>query len=308
MNEMRSKSSQAASFAAGVWNGAQQFVGRNRRERNAGTGAPEMFYRHTLPVRAMHWINAVVLVIMFMSGLQIFNAHPALYWGRTSDFDHPILSLTATQDAQGNLKGITQIGDWQFDTTGVLGASNVDGQPAVRGFPDWATLPGPQWLAMGRLWHLFFAWLLVANGVAFALYAFAAGHFRRDLLPTKADLEHLPKEIADHARLRFPKGEAAKHYNALQKLAYFSVIFILGPLVVLTGLTMSPTIDSAFPQLLWLSGGRQSARTIHFICAFSFLGFFVIHIVMVVLSGTWNNIRSMITGRYAIAPEEADHG
>jgi thiosulfate reductase cytochrome b subunit len=161
---------------------------------------------------------------------------------------------------------------------------------------------------MGRLWHLFFAWLLVANGVAFALYAFAAGHFRRDLLPTKADLQHLPQEIADHARLRFPKGEAAKRYNALQKLTYFSVIFILGPFVVLTGLTMSPTIDSAFPQLLWLFGGRQSARTIHFICAFSFLGFFIVHIVMVVLSGTWNNIRSMITGRYAIEPAETNHG
>jgi thiosulfate reductase cytochrome b subunit len=303
---MRSKGSQPPSFAAGVWNGAQHFVWRNRRERNEA--APEMFYRHTLPVRVMHWINAIVLAIMFMSGLQIFNAHPALYWGKSADFDHPILSLTATQDAQGNLQGLTQIGDWHFNTTGVLGVSNADGQPAVRGFPDWATLPGPQWLAMGRLWHLFFAWLLVANGVAFALYAFGQGHFKRDLLPTRADLGHLGREILDHARLRFPKGKAAKRYNALQKLTYFSVIFILGPLIVLTGLTMSPTIDSAFPQLLWLFGGRQSARTIHFICAFSFLGFFIVHIVMVVLSGTWNNIRSMITGRYAIAPEEKNHG
>ena len=308
MTQWQARGNQASAFAGRFWSklrvSADRFVLR-RRERGS---MREMFYRHTLPIRMMHWINAIVLTIMLMSGLQIFNAHPALYWGITSDFDHPILALTATQDDQGNLQGITQIGDWQFNTTGLFGVSNVNGQPAARGFPDWVTLPGPQWLAMGRLWHLFFAWLLVANGLAFALYAFAGGHFRRDLLPTRNDLGHLPQEIADHARLRFPKGEAAKHYNALQKLAYFTVVFILGPLVVLTGLTMSPTIDSAFPGLLWVFGGRQSARTIHFICAFSFLGFFIIHIVMVVLSGTWNNIRSMITGRYAIEPAETGHG
>jgi thiosulfate reductase cytochrome b subunit len=104
----------------------------------------------------------------------------------------------------------------------------------------------------------------------------------------------------EHLKLRFPKGEAARRYNALQKIAYFTVIFILGPLVVLTGLTMSPTMDAAFPFLPWIFGGRQSARTIHFVCAFSFVAFFLVHIIMVVLSGTWNNFRSMITGRYNI--------
>lgn len=267
-----------------------------------GDADREMFYRHTVPVRVMHWINAVCLAIMLMSGLQIFNAHPALYWGSYSDFDHPILSLYSETDSSGQMHGVTQIGSAHFDTTGVLGASKEDGQWADRGFPSWATLPGPQWLAMGRLWHFFFAWFFGLNGLAFAAYAFWSGHFR-DLLPTTADLKHLGREIADHLRLRFPKGEAAKHYNALQKLAYFTVVFVLGPLVVLTGLTMSPTMDSAFHFLPWIFGGRQSARTIHFICAFSFLGFFIIHIVMVVLSGTWNNIRSMITGRYAIPPE-----
>ncbi len=275
--------------------------------RKARLQSQQFFYRHTIPVRALHWINAICLAIMLMSGLQIFNAHPALFWGRYSDFDHPALWLTSVQDAQGNLKGVTQIGSWRFNTTGVLGASNVGGQMTTRGFPEWATLPGPQWLAMGRLWHFFFAWIFAINGLAFAIYAFANGHFLRDLLPRQQDLKHLGREIADHARLRFPKGEAAKHYNALQKLAYFAVVFILGPLVVLTGLTMSPTMDSAFPFLLWIFGGRQSARTIHFICAFSFLGFFIIHIVMVVLSGTWNNIRSMITGQYAIEPVEIGH-
>jgi thiosulfate reductase cytochrome b subunit len=274
--------------------------------RRAAAAHRKFFYRHTLPIRVMHWTNAIVLAIMFMSGLQIFNATPALYWGNASDFDHPILAFSATQNTDGSLNGFTHIGSWTFNTTGVLGASTADGQQSYRGFPAWATLPGPQWLAMGRLWHFFFAWFFVINGIVFAAYALWSRHFQKELLPKPADIKHLPQEIADHARLRFPKGEAAKHYNALQKLTYFLVIFGLGPLVVLTGLTMSPTMDSVFP-LATLFGGRQTARTIHFICAFSFLGFFIIHIVMVILSGTWNNIRSMITGRYAIEPE-SDHG
>ena len=263
-----------------------------------------LFYRHTLPTRLMHWTNAAVLLVMLMSGLQIFNAHPSLYLGTSSDFDHPALSLTAAQTNDGAYKGITQIGPWHFSTTGLLGASEQEGRTVPRGFPSWATIPAdsPN-LALGRLWHFAFAWLFAINGALFAVYAILGGHFRRDLLPTGRDLRHLPIEIIEHARLNFPKGEAAKHYNALQKLTYFLVIFGLGPLVLLTGLTMSPTMDSALPFLLSVFGGRQTARTIHFICAFSFVAFFLVHIVMVVLSGTWNNLRSMITGRYAIESE-----
>lgn len=287
-----------------LWNGY-------RARRRARAHSLTFFYRHRLPVRVLHWINALCLLVMLMSGLQIFNAHPALYWGQISNFDHPFVSLFGEQDDTGRIvKGIVQIGRWQFDTTGVLGASEEDGQLTARGFPAWATLPAPQWLAMGRLWHFFFAWIFVLNGLAFAGYAFGKRHVQRDLLPTRSDLKHFGREIVDHIRLHFPKGEAAKRYNALQKIAYLVVIFGLGPLIVLTGLTMSPTMDSVFPGLLWLFGGRQSARTIHFLCAFSFLGFFVIHMVMVVLSGTWNNIRSMITGWYAIEPRggETPHG
>jgi thiosulfate reductase cytochrome b subunit len=258
------------------------------------------FYRHGLFVRATHWLNAVILLFMLMSGLQIFNAHPALYFGAQSTFDHPALSLTASTGANGELRGVTQIGSWHFDTTGLLGASNMNGTRVARGFPAWATIPGPQWLALGRRYHFFFAWFFVANGVLFGLWALLSGHFREDLLPTSSDIAHLPREIVDHAQLKFAHDARARNYNALQKLTYFLVIFGIGPLIVLTGLTMSPTMDSAIPFLPWIFGGRQTARTIHFICAFSFLAFFLIHIVMVVLSGTWNNLRSMITGSYAI--------
>ena len=103
-----------------------------------------------------------------------------------------------------------------------------------------------------------------------------------------------------HAKLQFPKGEAARHYNVLQKLTYMAVAFVLLPLMVLTGLTMSPGLDSAFHVLLDVFGGRSSARSLHFICASLLVAFVVVHVVMVLVSGVWNNLRSMVTGRYAI--------
>jgi thiosulfate reductase cytochrome b subunit len=278
---------------------APHFKNAALRALGIPAGPHYFFYRHSWWVRVAHWLNALCLAILLMSGLSIFNAHPALYIGNGADFAHPALSLTAEQDGDA-VTGHTWIGMRQFDTTGILGASKEDGQWTMRGFPSWATLPGPQWLAMGRQWHFAFAWILVINGLLFFAYGVWSGHFRRDLAPTKKDIADLPHEIGQHARLKFPHGEAARHYNGLQKLAYGSVIFILGPLIVLTGLTMSPTMDAAFPILPWIFGGRQTARTIHFLCAFSFLGFFLVHIAMVVLSGTWNNLRSMITGWYAI--------
>jgi thiosulfate reductase cytochrome b subunit len=132
-------------------------------------------------------------------------------------------------------------------------------------------------------------------------------HFRRDLLPTATELApaHLAHEVVTHAKLQFPKGGAARRYNVLQKLSYMGVGFVLLPLMVLTGLTMSPGMDSAFHVLLDIFGGRPSARSIHFICASLLVAFVVVHIVMVLVSGVWNNLRSMITGKYAI---EVDGG
>ena len=127
----------------------------------------------------------------------------------------------------------------------------------------------------------------------------------RDFLPSLSEWREIPHAIAEHARLRFPKGAAALHYNVLQKLAYLSVI-IAFPILVLAGLTMSPAIDATFPWLVSLFGGRQSARAIHFILAFYLVGFIVVHLVMVLISGFLNNMISIITGRYKI--EEETHG
>lgn len=267
--------------------------------------AHRLISRHSLVVRLTHWINVICLTGLLMSGLQIFNATPALYWGAFSDFNHPLLALYA-DTAGGRLMGVTQLGGHRFNTTGVLGLSAGPlGEPMERGFPAWATLPGPQWLAMGRRWHFFFAWLFVLNGAVYLVNGLLTHHFRRDLIPSRRQFGQIGQTIVHHLRLHFPKGEEARHYNVLQKLTYLAVIFVLLPLVALAGLTMSPGLDSAYP-LVDLFGGRQSARTIHFICATALLAFVAIHVIMVVLSGLWNNLRSMVTGRYRIEEEQSD--
>lgn len=267
--------------------------------RPASAPTRERVYRHRLPVRISHWLNVPILIILIMSGLQIFNAHPALYWGDRSDRDQPLLSIRPMKAENGEMRGITTILGYQFDTTGVLGYSDSK----RRAFPAWATIPSAKVLAMGRQWHLFFAWLLVINGLFFTAYALISRHAARDLAPTGKDLRGIGKAVKDHIVLRHPKGDEAKRYNVLQKLAYVVILFVVAPLIVLTGLTMSPTIDTAFPWLLTIFGGRQAARTIHFIACFSFVGFIVVHVLEVILTGFFNNIRSMVTGWFVVKHE-----
>jgi thiosulfate reductase cytochrome b subunit len=267
----------------------------------AARAGVRVIYRHTLLVRLTHWINAICFAILLMSGLQIFNAHPALYWGDKSGFDQPLAALTAQQNGDGAIKGTTTILGASIDTTGVLGASHDEnGQLVERGFPGWMTIPSYQDLATGRRWHFFFAWLLVVNG---AIYLASLVVRRRlwEFVPSRREWRALPASVLTHARLRFHRSE---RYNVLQKLAYLSVI-VAFPILALAGVTMSPAMDAAFPWLPALFGGRQSARTIHFILAFSLLGFVIVHIVMVVVSGFLDNIVSMITGRYTV--EEDRH-
>ena len=263
----------------------------------------ERIYRHRLPVRISHWLNVPCLFILIMSGLQIFNAHPALYWGDRSDRDQPLLSIRPMKAESDEMRGITTTLGYKFDTTGVLGYSDSSG----RAFPAWATVPSARFLAMGRQWHLFFAWLLVINGLFFTAYALISRHVTRDLAPTGKDLRGIGKAVKDHIVLRHPTGDEAKRYNVLQKLAYVGVLFVVAPLIILTGLTMSPTIDTAFPWLLTIFGGRQAARTIHFIACFSFVGFIAIHVLQVLLTGFFNNIRSMVTGWFVVKHEGASH-
>jgi thiosulfate reductase cytochrome b subunit len=265
-------------------------------------GRTYLYYRHALIVRITHWINAIALAILLMSGLQIFNAHPSLSWGRSSYSNRaPIFETGAAMLPDGRTIGTTRIFNYTFDTTGVLGLSRDHGRQVVKGFPSWMTIPSFPWLAMARHWHLFFAWLLVINGCVYLGFAVLSRHVAQDLVPTRSDWRSIGRSILDHVRFRHPTGAAAARYNILQKLAYLAVIFVLLPLMILTGWAMSPRLDSALPGWVDFVGGRQSARTLHFAVAWTLVLFVLIHLFEVLISGVWNNLRSMITGRYALA-------
>ena len=273
-------------------------VGVERPPMGRGTKR-EVIYRHSLPVRLSHWINALVIVLLIGTGLNIFNAHAQLYWGQTgSEFDAPLLSIHAEPGAHGAMRGVLQVGALKIPTTGVLGWSHGED----RAWPAWLTLPSGADLADARHWHFLLAWALSINGALYLAWSLARRHIQRDLWPTGKDLRSLPRDVLDHLRNRHPRGEAAKQYNVLQKLAYLGLIGLVAGMV-LTGLTMSPGIDAAAPWLLDLFGGRQSARTLHFACATLIVLFILVHLSQVLLAGPINETRSIVTGRFAVPPE-----
>lgn len=220
---------------------------------------PRLVFRHRLSTRLWHWINVIAVFVMLMSGLMIFNAHPRLYWGEYgANFDAAWLELPR--------------------------------------FPGWATIPSTYNLALAREWHLAFAWVL-----AFSLFLYMArslwnGHFKKDVALSKSEVApaHLWEDIKKHARFDFHEEEA--RYNPLQKITYSLILFLVLPLIILTGLTLSPGMNAAWPWLTEIFGGRQSARSIHFLCTGAIAAFIVIHVALVILAGPVNEIRSMITG------------
>ena len=217
--------------------------------------------RHHLTTRVWHWVNAVALIVLFMSGLNIFNAHPRLYWGEAG-FD--------PRDA------------WLI----------------LERFPHWLTIPGYYSLADARLWHLFFAWVLSIGLTIFMLWSLINRHIQRDLQITRREWRwsNIRQDIKDTATLNIQKGGDSKGYKVLQKMTYILIIFVLLPLVIFTGITMSPAMNANWPWLTDVFGGRQSARSIHFIVAWTLAVIFVVHFVMVLLSGPIRQIRAMITG------------
>lgn len=259
-----------------------------------------LIYRQSIWTRATHWVWAICLFFLLLTGLQIFNAHPSLYIGQQSgfEFENAILEIGAYNTPNGPVGRTTVFGQ-TFDTTGVLGMSGPAERPVFTAFPGAVTIPSFRDLGTGRVIHFFFAWTLVATLFIWFLASFINGHIRRDILVRPVDLKGVPGDIVDHATLRFKHGRT---YGPLQRIAYFTVFFILFPLIVLTGLSMSPGMNAAWPWLLDLFGGRQTARTIHFIVMLALVAFFIIHIIMVVAAGPINELRSMITGWYRASP------
>ena len=222
----------------------------------------KLVYRHRLFTRVWHWVNAVAVICMLMSGLMISNAHPHLYWGEYgANFDKP----------------------W-FNPLN---------------FPGWITIPSSYSLALGRNWHLFFAWVFAFGLLAYIVVGLINRHIQRDVALSRADVapRHLWQDIKDHARLRFAHGDTALTYNPLQKIAYGGTLFVLFPMIIVTGLAISPGFD-AVTHLTALFGGRATARSLHFLSMTGIAAFIVVHLALVVLAGPWNEIRSMVTGWY----------
>lgn len=267
-------------------------------------GLPEtkgpLIYRQSIWTRVTHWVWAICLFFLLLSGLQIFNAHPALYIGQESgfEFENAILEIGAVNTPDGP-RGRTTLFGQQFDTTGFLGMSGSAERPTFTGFPGAVTIPSYRDLATGRVIHFFFGWIFVATLFVWFAASFINGHLRRDIVVRPADVAAVPKDVVDHARLRFKHGRS---YGPLQRISYFVVFFVLFPLIILTGLTMSPGLNASWPWLLDIFGGRQTARTIHFITMLALVAFFIIHIVMVLAAGPINELRSMITGWYRASP------
>jgi thiosulfate reductase cytochrome b subunit len=258
-----------------------------------------LVYRQRLVTRITHWIWAVSLFFLLLTGLQIFNAHPSLHVGKESgfDYDNAILEIGAVE-SDGVLRGMTRVLGAEFDTTGFLGLSGGE----VRAFPAALTIPSRQSLATGRSIHFFFAWALVITLTIWLVASALNGHLRK-VIPTLADLRALPRDLADHARLRFHHGA---DYGVLQKLAYAAVLFLALPLMILTGLSMSPGFNATAPWLLDVFGGRQTARTVHFLTMLALVGFFAIHMAMILLAGPLNEMRSILTGWYRTDGEKTD--
>ena len=220
-------------------------------------------FRHRLSTRLWHWTNAVAIFVMLMSGLMIFNAHPRLYWGHYG----------ANMDAA-----------WLI----------------LPRFPGWATIPSHYNLALARHWHLATAWVLAFGLLAYLIWSLVNGHLKKDVALSKAEVApaHLWDDIKKHAKFDFHSEDA--RYNPLQKITYSLVLFIIIPTAILSGLTLSPGMNAAWPWLVDLFGGRQSARSVHFIMAGSVAAFIVVHLALVIFAGPINEIRSMITGWFRL--------
>jgi thiosulfate reductase cytochrome b subunit len=230
---------------------------------------PEIFYpRHPAVVRVTHWLITLSFLALLLTGVEILISHPRFYWGEIGNVNtRPLFTLPIP--------------------------SSRDTVPTGYGY----VLPDQN--GWSRYLHFEAAWVAVLTGLLYLAFGFSKGHFRRNLLPAPSDLSPtmLANDIARHLRFGRPSDDEAWSYNVLQRLTYLLVIFVLFPLVIWTGLAMSPAIEGVFPALVTVLGGRQSARTIHFLLSIFLVLFLLIHVLMVYLAGFRKRVGAMIIGR-----------
>ena len=271
---------------------------------------PQLVYRHTVPVRIWHWLTVAAVMGLLFTGFNVVNVHPRLYWGEVGNAaTPPAIALISTEP--GGPKATTHpapaalvVGSHTWDVTGWLGAAwdlGADGMYFVI-----AITPDSWHFGAMRAWHFAWAWLLVLTWLAFLAYLVSSGRMWRVLMPTSEQrtARALIRDILDHLRLRRWSGASAQHYNLLQKLSYLFVLLVLIPAAILSGLTMSNAVTARFPELYTLFGGRQSARTVHALCAAAVVVFALVHFFQLFVAGFFNEIRSMLTGYFEIHREK----
>jgi thiosulfate reductase cytochrome b subunit len=281
-------------------------AGAERSRRPYRETREPLVYRHSLVARVTHWVFALAFFVLVMSGLQIFNASPNLDASDKSDPARRVLSIGAQQRPTARPVGRDhRSSGTPFTTTHVLGytSDGMDGE-AERAFPGWITLPGYQDLAGGRRWHLFFAWIMMLCGTAYFIGGITSKDVALIVLRPSDVPKLLPMQLY-YLRLRREPPPHGK-YNPLQKAAYTSVLFVFAPLMVISGLALSPGVDAIAHPLTTLLGGRQFARLWHFVATVALVGFFGIHITLVLSTGVFNNLRSMITGEYRLGAHDGN--
>lgn len=227
----------------------------------------EASQRHSLLVRVTHWLTTLAFLALLVSGLEIVVSHPRFYWGEVGNINtRPLFHIPI---------------------------------PASRNLvPTGYGYVMPDQNGWSRYLHFQSAWVLVLTGLVYVAIGLFRGHFRRDLIPTRSDLsgKRVMASVREHLRFQRPGPDEVWSYNVLQRLAYLGIIFVGFPLIVWTGLAMSPSFVSAFPAAVNVLGGQQSARTLHFLLTGALVLFLLVHILMVIVAGFWSRVRAMITG------------
>ncbi len=275
-------------------------IGPNMSDTDTPTGNSAA--RHNWLTRIWHWLNLLCLVTLLMSGLTIFNAHPRLYWGDSGNVhDHAWAAVASGPD-----DAYIRIGETIIPSTGFMGHWRDDqGRIQNWAFPSWATIPGYYDLAAGRRWHLFFAWIFSIGLACFMLASLINRHVQRDLHMQRDNWRPaiLWRSVKTHAKGQFLHSEGGAIYNPLQKLSYILIIFVALPLMIATGLAMSPQMNAAWPWLPEIFGGRQSARSVHFIIAAALVAFTVLHIALVLVSRPIWLVKAMTIGQKRLSAE-----
>jgi thiosulfate reductase cytochrome b subunit len=235
-------------------------------------------------VKTSHWIVTLSFFALVITGFEMIMVHPRFYWGETgNDLTPALFELPVSRNYKH--------GGWENNGT----FSEIAGS-AVSASRTYDIFNQNGW---GRSLHFLSAWFLVVAGVVYLLIGIFSGHFRNNILPRLKELKLrlFWSDFVNHVRMRIPPATDGPHYGLLQKSSYVIVIFFLLPLIALTGLTMSPAIVAAYPFLLKIFLGTQSARTIHFIASIALELFLIVHIVMVIKSGFKQQIRAMTIGK-----------